>query len=215
MAHALIKRGVGRGGQAFDRTEIIDCIQAGREYVPTASTGHCLRAQHVVYATGYEAHSMVREYIVDLDNTYALVSDPLVNVYPWNPDWLLWEAKTPYLYLRVTEDNRLLVGGEDDAFHSPTQRDKLIEQKAATIEQKVRELMPDLHWKVDYRWAGTFGKTKDGLAYIGSPKETPGILFALCFGGNGITFSAIASDLISEFIHSGNSPDADLFAFGR
>jgi len=52
-----------------------------------------------VIANGYESQAMLREKIVDLDNTYALVSEPLRNVAPWNKDWMMWQAKDPYLYL--------------------------------------------------------------------------------------------------------------------
>jgi glycine/D-amino acid oxidase-like deaminating enzyme len=215
LSHALIHRSVQRGGQVFDRTEIVKRSNVGNESELTTRTGFTIRAKYIVYANGYESQSMLNERIVNLDNTYALVSEPLQDAAPWDSDWLLWEAKEPYLYLRITDDNRLLVGGEDDEYHSPTRRDRSIDKKAEKIERKVRGLIPDLRWKVDYSWAGTFGKTKDGLAYIGRTEELPNSLLALCFGGNGITFSAIASTLVLDLIRQGHSPDADLFAFGR
>lgn len=215
LSHALIHRAVKRGGKVFDRTKIVNYKSMVNGAELTTGNGSKIHAEHVVYANGYESQAMLRERIVNLDNTYALVSEPLEDVAPWNLDWLLWEAKSPYLYLRITDDHRLLVGGEDDEYHSPCRRDKLIDKKAAKIEKKVRALIPELRWKVDFSWAGTFGKTKDGLAYIGRTEELPNALMALCFGGNGITFSAIASTMVLDFIRQGHSPDADLFAFGR
>ncbi|HQX48693.1 MAG TPA: hypothetical protein PLR25_02220 [Planctomycetaceae bacterium] len=61
--------------------------------------GPIITARHAVIANGYESQAMLREKIVDLDNTYALVSEPLRNVAPWNKDWMMWQAKDPYLYL--------------------------------------------------------------------------------------------------------------------
>ncbi len=69
--------------------------------------------------------------------------------------------------------------------------------------------------RVDYRWAGTFGETKDGLAYIGQIRQMPRCYFALGFGGNGITYSAIAAEIIREAMAGRQHSDAHLFRFDR
>jgi len=45
--------------------------------------------------------------------------------------------------------------------------DALISQKTRTLVKKFGRLFPDLQLEVAYAWAGTFGETRDGLAYIG------------------------------------------------
>lgn len=215
FAERLHKRAKDRGAKHFDRTEVGNYrYEDGVCHLDTTD-GFKIKAKHVIYANGFESSEMLKERIVNLDNTYALVSEPLKEIYPWDENWIMWEAKEPYLYMRITSDGRLLVGGEDDEHHSPARRDKVIPKKSAAIEKKVRELLPDLRWKKDYEWAGTFGKTRDGLAYIGKCNEYPGAYFALCFGGNGITFSAIAADMMIQFLKTGDAPNSDLFAFGR
>lgn len=215
LAHALLARAVRHGASIFDRTEIInlDCLKD--RVTLTASNGKQLSARWLIFATGYESTQMLRDRFVNLDNTYSLISEPLETVEPWNQDWLLWEAKVPYLYLRITSDQRLLAGGEDDEFHSPVRRDAAIEKRSQVIEAKVRKLIPDLRWQPAYTWAGTFGKTKDGLPYIGPHDQWPSTYFALCFGGNGITFSALAAPMMLEFLRTGDAENADLFRFGR
>jgi glycine/D-amino acid oxidase-like deaminating enzyme len=79
------------------------------------------------------------------------------------------------------------VGGEDDPFRNPERRDRLLEKKTDRLAERFREMFPGIDLKVDYRWAGTFGETKDGLAYIGSVRQMPRCYFALGFGGDGIT----------------------------
>ena len=54
-------------------------------------------------STGYESQSMLKERIVNLDNTYALVPQPITDLGGWKPNWMMWEAKEPYLYLRITD----------------------------------------------------------------------------------------------------------------
>jgi glycine/D-amino acid oxidase-like deaminating enzyme len=215
LALALFQRSQKFGAQIYDRTEIQELLHDGGICKLTTDRGCTITSKHAIYANGYESQAMLREKIVNLDNTYALASEPLLDIQPWDVDWLLWEAKEPYLYLRITADNRLLAGGEDDEYHSPARRDRAIEKKSVRVEKKVRKLIPDLKWEPAYSWAGTFGKTKDGLAYIGPTPEYPGAHFALCFGGNGITFSAIAADILADLVSKGTSPDAELFAFSR
>jgi glycine/D-amino acid oxidase-like deaminating enzyme len=76
-------------------------------------------------------------------------------------------------------------------------------------------MFPNIDLSVDCRWAGTFGETKDGLAYIGSIRQMPRCHFALGFGGNGVTFSVIAAQIICETLCGRSHPDAHLFRFDR
>lgn len=128
---------------------------------------------------------------------------------------MMWEAKEPYLYLRITGDNRLLAGGEDESFHSPLLREANIAAKVKIIESKVRKLLPSVQWETEFAWSGTFGSTKDGLAYIGSSNEYATCFFALGFGGNGTTFSSIATDLIWDMARGAITEAANLFRFKR
>lgn len=90
-----------------------------------------------------------------------------------------------------------------------------MKQKTQRLRDKVKDLLPDLDWEVEFAWAGTFGETADGLAYIGPTLEYPHCYFALGFGGNGITFSAIAADLLADMLTGKQNDDAALFRFGR
>ena len=66
-----------------------------------------------------------------------------------------------------------------------------------------------------YAWSGTFGETEDGLAYIGETPELPGVYFTLGYGGNGMTYSVIAAELIRDAFLGRPNPDAAIFSFER
>jgi glycine/D-amino acid oxidase-like deaminating enzyme len=69
---------------------------------------------------------------------------------------------------------------------------------------------------VDYSWAGTFAETRDGLPFIGAaPNTDPRLLYALCFGGNGITFSALAGPMLRALIEGPTHPLQHVFGFER
>ena len=75
-------------------------------------------------------------------------------------------------------------------------RDRLVIKKTGLLATRFGEMFPAIEFEVAYRWAGTFGETKDGLAFIGQIRQMPRCYFALGFGGNGITYSVIAAEII-------------------
>ena len=68
---------------------------------------------------------------------------------------------------------------------------------------------------IDCRWEGLFATTPDGLPYIGPHRRYPRQLFALGYGGNGMTFGFLASRLLLDWYRGGRSADHALFRFSR
>lgn len=215
LTHGLIAAAQRRGMNIFDRTKARRFAPHPRGIRVTTERGCMISARRVVFATGFESMNYVRGEAGFLKSTYALISEPLVKFPDWHRRSLIWESGSPYLYLRTAANNRIIVGGEDEDFVNPEKRDALIPQKTRTLVRKFSKLFPDVKLDVAYAWAGTFGETKDGLAYIGQNKSMPNAYFALGYGGNGITYSAIAAEIIRDAILGRANPDARLFRFGR
>ena len=57
--------------------------------------------------------------------------------------------------------------------------------------------------------------TPDGLPYIGTHRRYPRHLFALGYGGNGMTFGFLAGRLLLDVVRGIRNPDLELFAFSR
>ena len=68
---------------------------------------------------------------------------------------------------------------------------------------------------IDYSWEGLFAVTPDGLPYVGPHLRYPRHLFALGYGGNGMTFGFLAAEIICERLMGRETDDHDLFSFGR
>ena len=127
---------------------------------------------------------------------------------------MIWETKTPYLYLRTASDGRIFVGGRDEEFSDPRKRDALIGRKSRQLLADFRKLFPDVPFEIDFAWAGTFGETRDGLPYIGTAGSKR-VYYAMGYGGNGITFSIVAADMIADALTGKKNRDAPLFGFDR
>jgi hypothetical protein len=84
-----------------------------------------------VYPTGYEAIKYINKPIVKLLSTFATITENLQEQKPfWNKDVLLWNTADPYLYMRTTKDNKILIGSRDEEFYNPGRCDKLVVPKA-------------------------------------------------------------------------------------
>ncbi|SFH54614.1 NAD(P)/FAD-dependent oxidoreductase [Planctomicrobium piriforme] len=215
MTHGLLQNCLQRGAKVFDRTDAVRIRQRQDKVEVTTDRGPTVFARHIIFATGYESQNQLRKPVAKLKSTYAFVSQPLEEMPGWNEKWLLWESARPYLYLRTTQDRRVLLGGEDDPFRDPARRDRSIPRKTQKLLKRVSELFPKMPLEPEYAWAGTFGETKDGLPYIGASPDRPWAWFALGFGGNGITFSAVAAKILADLIVGDDCPDAELFRFDR
>ncbi|MEI9400673.1 FAD-binding oxidoreductase [Mesorhizobium argentiipisi] len=180
----------------------------------TVSTRHgpAIAAKHLVLTTGYELVDVVPAIDHRVISTWAIATDPQPNKI-WPQAAMIWEASDPYLYLRATSDGRVVCGGEDEDFTDDERRDALTPEKTERLEKKLARIFPRLDTAARFTWSGSFGATGTGLPIIGSVPGHPRVHAVMGYGGNGITFSQIASEIVSASIAGAQDADADLFAF--
>ena len=107
-------------------------------------------------------------------------------------------------------------GGEDDAVDIPARRDRRVGAKAERLLRKATALFPDVPLRPAFAWAGTFAETDDGLPWFGShPSLGPRVLFAMAYGGNGITYAMAGAPLLRALAERRRHPLAALFGFAR
>ncbi|MDF2381682.1 FAD-binding oxidoreductase [Nostoc ellipsosporum NOK] len=215
ITHAIFKKFIERGGSIYDNTEITDIRHGSRGVELKTHENFRVKAKHLVIACGYESQQYLPFTVQKLHSTFALASEPFRAPNFWHRNALIWETATPYLYMRTTSDNRIIVGGKDSPFTNPRHRDRALNSKAKALEEAFAALFPDLDFKTDFKWVGNFASTKDGLPYIGSVRQRPHTSFALGFGGNGITFSVLAADMIRDKLTGKKNKDEAIFSFDR
>ena len=216
LTHRLLQFNMKKGLKVYDRTPAIS-IKHNKQNVQIKTRDEfMIVAKKMVYATGYEVVDFISKPIVKLASTYAIASESSNSPQKFGKnDAIIWNTANPYLYLRSTKDNRIIIGGRDEEFFSHIKRDRLIPQKTKQLQKDFKKMFPAIPFKTEFSWAGTFGSTKDGLPYIGGYKNLPNGLFALGFGGNGITFSQVAGEIIASIIKGRKNKDAELFSFER
>ncbi|CAN5441092.1 FAD-dependent oxidoreductase [soil metagenome] len=215
MTHAFLQDAISAGAKVFDKTEIKNIERLKKSVVLHTSDGKKINASKIIIACGYEAVNFVPFKIGKLASTYCAISEPLPTKEIWFENCNFWNTDDPYNYGRTTTDNRIIFGGEDEPFYNPSKRDKLLSKKTEKLRSQFKKMFPDLPFKVDYSWGGTFIETDDGLPYIGSIKQLSHTYFALGYGGNGITFSQLAADILADLLLGRKNKDAEIFSFDR
>ena len=212
---ALHRRAAGHGAQLFERTEAVSFAADAAGVTLTTAHNFRVRARHVVVCTGYETPEWVGGIRADLRSAFALITEPLTAADRWPTDCHIWETARPYTYVRVLPDGRVMAGGADLPFNSSAARGTLLHRRTDQIAAQLHDLLPRLPLRVDFRWAGTFAETADGLPYISQHRRFPHAWFALGFGGNGIVFASLAAELITAALTGNERPETALFAFSR
>jgi glycine/D-amino acid oxidase-like deaminating enzyme len=214
LAAGLLLRAAERGARLHAPVEIATFEDSADGIVAHAVDGRRIEAANVVLATGYELASVAPAKGHRVISTWALATAPQKSRL-WPEAAFLWEASDPYLYVRATADGRVICGGEDEDFSDEEARDALIPAKTATLVAKLQRLLPSIDPTPTHVWAGSFGSTATGLPLIGKVPRRPRIFAVMGYGGNGITYSRIASELVATALCGGRDPDEDLYRLPR
>jgi glycine/D-amino acid oxidase-like deaminating enzyme len=214
MTAGFLRHAAGRGVELVSGPEVVEVDCPDGEVELTLSTGSVLRAGHVVFCTGYEFLHKVASADHAVISTWAIATQPAQARPEWLNDTLVWEASDPYLYLRTTRDGRIVAGGEDEADPQAHEDPDKMLRKQKIIARKVADLLGVDMGEIEYAWAGAFGVTPTGLPIIDEVPGMKNVFTVMGFGGNGITFSQIASELVSSRLDGRTDEDFDLFHFG-
>jgi glycine/D-amino acid oxidase-like deaminating enzyme len=215
LTHALLRAATGNGLRVFDRTRVTTIEHGKRRSIVHTDRGARVSARRIVFATGYETRRYLRDPRVKLRTTYALASEPVATFDGWSDRCLIWETKRPYFYARTTGDDRVMIGGGDEDFTHPDAHQDLLPRKESYLRRRFTKMFPSIGFETAYRWAGVFGESDDGLPFIGDCAAVPNSYFAVGYGGNGITYSLLAGEIIRDLFLARPNADARLFCFDR
>ena len=211
LAAGLLRRAQAAGARVYSPVEVVEAASDPDGVTLLTDAGHSVRARTVVFCCGYEFPKGVPTPGAKVISTWALASKPRQRCPAWLKETLVWEASDPYLYFRMGGDGRLIVGGEDEASPDAHADKAKLKRKCATISAKLKALMPEVEFEVDYSWSGAFGESATGLPSIAPVPDMDHAWAVMGFGGNGITYSVIASQVVSAAIRGGVDRDADLY----
>ena len=210
FVHALAEEAVKQGLRLYERTKMLSVQPSERGYV-VRTGGGSIETEHVVYAVGYVPEVTERRWAgARLNRSYAIATNPLPSLADWHERMLIWETARPYLYLRTTEDNRIIIGGLDENVRQPVLTETDLRARSLRLLSELRALFPGLSPEIRYEWNATFGESADGLPWIGEDPERPGQHYCLGYGGNGTIYCCMGADIIRDRILGVPNPIARL-----
>jgi glycine/D-amino acid oxidase-like deaminating enzyme len=182
--------------------------------------GSTIRAAWAVVATGYATPAF--EHLVArfrMMNTYVVATrrfTPAERRRIGLGRAMLWDTNRPYHYARWTPDGRLLFGGRDTPRVPGPRRPSALRARAAELLDDLVALYPSLRGeRPEYAWEGLFATTPDGLPYIGRHRLYPRQLFALGYGGNGMTLGFLGAQAVVRMAQGRETAEDTLFTFAR
>jgi glycine/D-amino acid oxidase-like deaminating enzyme len=214
LAAGFLGAAVARGTRVYAPVEVTDVHATRRGVEAGTKGGPVVRCKALVYATGYEKPKSVRTRSHEIFSTWAIATRPQPRAL-WPTQCFIWEAADPYLYMRVSPDHRVICGGEDEEFSDEETRDALLDRKTAALQRKLKAMFPQLDTRAEFAWCGSFGSSKTGMPTIGAIPGLPNCYVAMGYGGNGITFSMMAAQMLRGLITGVGDPDSDLVSLSR
>ena len=219
-ATAALLRSASRNGAHIFEASRATRIEPTRDGVIVRTPRGSISAIRVIIATGYatrEFRPLAARF--RMKHTYVLATARLSRRQRQRlglDEVLLWDTARPYHYARWTDDNRLLLGGNDRPVVPARQRRRALAESTSQLHEHFVSLLPALtDVAIERVWEGLFAMTPDGLPFVGPHRRYPRHLFALGYGGNGMTFGFLAARLLLDAFLGVPNPDLELLAFNR
>jgi glycine/D-amino acid oxidase-like deaminating enzyme len=216
-ALGLAAAAVERGASIFERSPATR-IKFGSKSVLVRTDGGTIGAERVVVTTGrptplYKAlmrhFSPHRRFFALTDRIPARVRRTL-----GRQSLVIRDAADPPHYLRWFDEDRLLVAGADDGAVSARMSDKVIVQRTGQLMYELSTLYPEISGIAPaYGWDAPYGRTADGLPYIGAHRNFPRHLFAFGCASYSMTDAYLASRILLRLYRGEPEPADEVFGF--
>ncbi|CAH2714716.1 Gamma-glutamylputrescine oxidoreductase [Neobacillus rhizosphaerae] len=209
--HGLLLHAQKKGIQIFENTKI-----SGKKLQKKVATfytenGYSIQARYVIIAAGYEGLEFKREKNSVISSTYAVVTNPVDDFTNWYKQTLIWETARPYIYMRTTQDHRIIIGGLDVNTTYPEDRDAKIIHKKEQLIEEFNHLFPNIVVYPEFYLGAFYGGTHDGLPIIGEYEEFPNCYFLFAYGDNGLVYSNALAKIMRDVLVNGSHPAMDLY----
>ncbi|WP_078543291.1 NAD(P)/FAD-dependent oxidoreductase [Litchfieldia alkalitelluris] len=209
--HGLLKEAHKKGVSIYEQTNITGKKLEKDKATFYTENGHSIEAGQVIIAAGYEGLEFKKEKNALITSAYSVVTNPVTEFTDWYKQTLIWETARPYMYMRTTKDNRIIIGGLDDNTTYPEDRDSKIIHKKDKLIEEFNKFFPNIQVHPEYYLGAFYGGTHDGLPLIGKYEEFPNCFFLFAYGDNGLVYSGALSKILKDVIIKGTHSSLSLY----
>ena len=216
---ALAEAAANAGALIFEHSDVLH-VTGDRSAAHLATARGRVACDHAIIATGFATPAFKPlQAQFTMSTTYVIATDPIGasdRARMGDGRVMFWDTERPYHYFRWTDDGRILFGGEDRSVPPPARRHRALVRSARRLRDRLTAFYPELTPpRIAFAWDGVFATTPDGLPYIGAHPDYPRQLFALGYGGNGMTFASLAAGILLRHYQGRPRASDALFRFSR
>ena len=199
------------GGVILQQCRITD-VEEGEPHIVNSSEG-TFKANYFIYATHIPPGVNLLHFRCAPYRSYAIAVKLKKNARSNGknnyPEALVYDMYDPYHYYRTQEidgESYFIAGGEDHK----TGHEENTEGCFRKLEAYVRRYFPVE--SVEHKWSSQYFEPTDGIPYIGQLPGHPNNMYvATGYGGNGMTYSAVAALTLTDIITKGESEYQEVF----
>ncbi|MDG4656782.1 FAD-dependent oxidoreductase [Ectobacillus antri] len=211
----LLEKAKQKSVRIFEETAINGKVFEEDGAIFYTKTNHTIKAKHVIIASGYEGLNFKKDKNALLTTTYAIVTNPVEDFSSWHERTLIWETARPYIYMRTTADNRIIIGGLDDDMISPTEREGKLPHKRDKLVGEFQKLFPNLSVRPEFYLGAYYAGTHDGLPMLGHYEEMPNCHMIFGYGDNGLVYNMLLAKITRDVITKGTHEALDIYLHTR
>ena len=197
----------------FENTNIKHLIKTKNGYVAKTNFGEKISCKKILIATGFNWEVLNCDDLCERFINYSIVTSPIKD-FSWMDKTLVHDASSPYHYMRMLPDGRVIFGGEDTVFNGKMIKGNKCNKKYKKLEKDFFNLFPNLRQdvKIDYKFCGSFGTTLNNLGLIGESNIDDDILLFISCGANGIINAMEGVEVIKDIIEKKDNPLKNIFS---
>ncbi|MBE6067047.1 MAG: FAD-binding oxidoreductase [Clostridium lundense] len=215
FTHDLLKESCKKGLRVYENTEALD-VQYSENGVTVENVyGHKVKGKIVIVATGYNTDLFTKRSFGIKTTTFNVATRPINNMEDIYKGVVIRDNEDPYNYLRTTSDNRIIIGGEDINFLPDIFNEEMCSESYHKLEQRLKNLFPNLNIEIEYRYCGAFASTQDNLGFLGKDPNNSKLWYCLGYGANGILFAVLGGMMLSKLYLGEVHEDLRLFKVDR
>ncbi|MBO8171911.1 MAG: FAD-binding oxidoreductase [Bacillaceae bacterium] len=194
------------GGTIYEKTEALKIERnAQNKVIVTTDNGNVIADEIVIATNAYtteKLHRTIARTIIPIDSI-MIATEPLPQELVETlikKNRAVEDSKNLLYYFKRTGDNRIVFGGSG---RSANRRDE--NRLFDNLHAGMLRVFPQLQdARIEYRWGGKVGFTREFLPYIGQLED--GTYFAYGYAGHGASMSTLLGKVIAEKI-TRNQPE--------
>lgn len=211
FTHALLTIGCKNKLRVYENTEAIDIKCMDKGVTIETTYGHKVKGNIVIVATGYNTELFTKRVFGVKTTTFNIATKPINNLSDIYKGVVIRDNEDPYHYFRTTNDNRIIIGGEDISFLL----DKTYTKGYDNLEKLLQRLFSSYKTEIEYKYCGAFASTQDNLGFIGKDPNNSKLWYCLGYGANGILFAVLGGIMLSELYLGKENEHLNLFKVDR